>query len=341
LGAEQGQKEAPTKMTDSHEYICREGGEADFEDLVEFLIRHDYAPKHLNWSRQDYMGWLKWKCVRNPDGPGRLFLVEDSKNDIVGFRISLPRKYTSANAGTFTAYQGVDVLVDSRLRKKGLYTKLRQFANPRLGGYRLSFPNRPIIRISKRFGDRIFDRCYKWSFPLAMKESVDRNRVSLIASIVDILLKVYVFSWLGRIRSDLHMKHVNRFEKDIDIDPQLLHGIRSADYLNWRFADNPMYDYFSYEFIENGECIGYCVYARVRASVEIYDFVVPRRQRECLRLLADQCRSNGSARLRFRGIGLRLAKYGFIRRRDFTNNCNASSDVPEGDWLLTMADRDY
>jgi hypothetical protein len=45
--------------------------------------------------------------------------------------------------------------------------------------------------------------------------------------------------------------------------------------------------------------------------------------------------------VRFRGIGLRLGKYGFIPRRDPEYYCKASSDVPHGSWMLTLGDRDY
>ena len=328
-------------MAENDEYICRESGEADFPALAEFLIRHDYAPKHLNWSRQDYLDWLRWKYLENPDGTARLFIVEDSNGALMGFRASVPRCYTSAGSGTFTAYQGVDVLIDAGLRKKGLYTKLRQFANPRLGGYRLSFPNRPIFKLSMRFGDRIIGPAYKWWFPVTMKKPSAQIANRLIASGAEEVLRLYAFLWLGRMRDDVRMKPVTRFERDMDIAPQFLHGIRSASYLNWRFIDNPMYKYSSYEFFEGDECIGYCVYAYVRANAEIYDFVTAKHQRKCFRRLVEHCRADEINRLVFRGVGLQLGKYGFIRRRDALSNCNASADIPDGRWILTLADRDY
>lgn len=320
-------------------YVCREGDKSDFQELVEFLIRHDYAPKHLKWSRADYLDWLKWKYVDNPDGPARIFIVEDSNDTIAGFRASLPRRYASAETGTFMAYQGVDVLIDAGLRKKGLYTQLRQFANPKIE-YRLSFPNRPILKVSLRFGDQIIGPAHKWWFPVTAKKAVERQR-GIIAPIADMFFRFYAFLWLGRCPTELQMRPVKRFAEDIDINARFIHGIRSARYLNWRFIDNPMYSYSAYEFLEGDECIGYCVYSVVRTTVEISDFVVTGRHRGCLGLLVDHCRSHGITRLRFRGIGLRLLKFGFIRRRDVMSNCNASSDAPQGHWVLTMADRDY
>jgi hypothetical protein len=103
-----------------------------------------------------------------------------------------------------------------------------------------------------------------------------------------------------------------------------------------------MYSYSAFEFFEGDECIGFCVYSLARSDkVEIYDFVVNRRRRSCLRLLIERCRSQGITYIRYRGIGLHLGKYGFTRRTDPAADCNASNDIAAGPWLLTLGDRDY
>lgn len=324
-----------------NKFTCREGGEADFQELAEFFIRHDYAPKHLQWSQAEYLDWLQWKFVGNPDGPARLFIMEDSNKTIIGFRASLPRRYTSASTGTFVAYQGADALTDVNQRKKGLYMKLWRFTSPRLELPSVSFPRTFIFDAAVRRGDPIIGVPEKWWFPVAPARRIAGKPWRFIAPEADAFSRLYAFCWLGKLPTDLTMKPITRFDKDFEVDSLFIHGVRSAEYLNWRFINNRMYDYSAYEFFENDESIGYCVYTVIRSKAEIYDFVVSRRHKGCLRLLVEHCRGRGIARLMFRGIGLRLGTYGFIRRPDRENFCKATQDVPQGDWMLTMADRDY
>ncbi len=165
--------------------------------------------------------------------------------------------------------------------------------------------------------------------------------MGLSAPLVDAVSRLYAWYWLGKPPADLTMRPVTRFDHDFEVDTPLIHGVRSAEYLNWRFIDNPMYDYAAHKFLENDKSIGYCVYTVVRSKAEIYDFVVKQRKRGCLRLLIEHFRSKGIIHMRFRGIGLHLRKYGFIRRRDTLNQCRATMDAPRGPWMLTLADRDY
>jgi hypothetical protein len=321
-------------------YTCREGSEADFEKLAEFFERHDYAPKHLNWSTVDYLDWLRWKFLGNPDGPGRVFILEDAKGTVIGFRASMPRQYTSAATGTFFAYQGADALTDINQRKKGLYMKLWRFTSPLLELPSVSFPRSFIFDAAIRRGDPPIGPTQKWWFPVALGRSIETPWKFLIP-LANAYARIYTILFLGTHPKDLEMRPLTRFDRDFEIDPGLIHGVRSADYLNWRFIDNPMYDYSPYEFFENDKSIGYCVYTVVHSKAEIYDFVIGRRHRGCLRLLVEHLRNKEIVHMRFRGIGLRLGKYGFIRRRDPINNCKATQDVPQGAWILTMADRDY
>jgi len=333
------QKETVTEK--ETEYICREGGEADFENVADFFIRHEYAPKQLNWSRADYLDWLRWKFLDNPDGTGRIFILEEGDGTVIGFRASLPRRYTSPGTGTFLAYQGVDALTDSRHRKKGLYMKLWRYTSPKLELPSVSFPRSFIFDAAIRRGDPIVGPPQKWSFPVALGQGIAEKPWRFFAPLADAISRLYAFIWLGTPPPALTMRPVTRFDRDFEVDTSQIHGVRSAAYLNWRFINNRMYEYWPFEFFENDESIGYCVYTVVRSKAEIYDFVVSCHRRGCLQLLLEHFRSQGIIHVRFRGIGLHLGKYGFIRRRDPLNNCKATTDVPKGRWMLTMADRDY
>jgi hypothetical protein len=321
-------------------FIIREGSEADFNKTAELLFRHDFAPGHLNWTRADYLDWLRWKFLDNPDGPARMFVVEDSHGAIVGLRVGLPRWLSSAETGKFKTYHAVDDFIDGELRERGLYSKLRQFATDRLPNI-FGYSSDIILRIAIREGYRILGPAQKWRFPIAVAQRIANGPYSFVAPLVDMLLRFYTSFWLGKCPVNLQMRPITRFNRDFDIDSKHIHGIRSAAYLNWRFIDNRMYSYSVFEFFEDNASIGYCVYAEKRSKAEIYDFVVSRRHRGCLRLLVEHCRGEGIHQLTFRGFELHLGKFGFICRRDSHSNCIVSPDLPGGRWMLTLGDRDY
>ena len=323
-----------------NEFTLREASELDFPGIADFLVRHTYSPIHPEWTRQEYVTWLRWKFLTNPDGPGRMFIIEDFDKAIVGIRGDIPRRFTSRKTGTFSIYQGVDLLVDAGLREKGLYSRLRRFAWSNLDLPKVSFPSKQVLEIICRHGFRVIAPGEKWGFPLPKGNEKSDTTSGLIVPLVDAASRFYAFLWLGRYPRNLRMEPVVRFEKDFTLDPGFIHGVRSAEYLNWRFIDNAINKYSAYKFLDGDETIGYCVYAIVRGKAEIYDFIAEKRRRGCLRLLIEHYRRSGLAGLRFKGIGLKLRKFGFIRRRD-RHTYYVAHEVPEGSWMMTTADRDY
>ena len=328
-------------MTDEKDkFVCREAGENDFQGIADLLYRNNFAPEGLDWSQREYIEWLKWKYRANPDGPARIFIVVDPEETIVGLRVNLPRLLTSPATGEFIAYHGLDDLIDEKFHRRGLYSKLRRFGHERVPAT-FGFASDVVIRVARRWGSRPVGPAQRWWFPATLGEGVAGKPFGFIAPLVNTLSRFYAFLWLGTCPRTIRMERVIRFEKDFDIDTSLVHGVRSAAYLNWRFIDNPMYRYSAYEFLDGDKSIGYCVYAARGSKAEIYDFVADRYKRGCLRLFVEHCRGLGFNHLRFRGFALRLRKYGFIPRRDSHNNCIASSELPAGTWMLTLGDRDY
>jgi hypothetical protein len=140
------------------------------------------------------------------------------------------------------------------------------------------------------------------------------------------------------------MKQVERFDTTFDASADVIHGVRSAAYLNWRFLQNPMRRFAALEFLEDSLSIGYCVYAVSGSAAEMYDFICTRRRRACIHLLIEHCRSQKLTHLNFRGANLRMGSFGFLRRRS-REDCIISDlpdgrPAPKGPWLLTLADRD-
>lgn len=184
-----------------------------------------------------------------------------------------------------------------------------------------------------------------WWFPLKAGKLIADKPYGFIAPLINILSPLYAAIYLRGSRKGLEMKKVERFERDFEIDPNLIHASRSADYLNWRFIDNPMRDFFCFEFFDGADSVGYCVFAIENSVAEIFDLITSCREKECLRLLVAHCRSQGFSHLSFRMTGLDLKHHGFIMREspgDFVVSGKKDRiDLPEGAWFVTLVDSDH
>jgi hypothetical protein len=313
------------------DFPIREVFEADLPRIAELFSRHNYGPQHVHW--------LKWKYIDNPDGPARMYAVEDSEGNVVCFQAFMPRRFTDAKARTFSAVNCVDVFVASELREKKIYLRLSEYCRQNLISPRISFPN----KVSFRFGIRdgyygIISPINRYAFPLASGRLPVFRSFGFLAPVTNYLSKIYAFLWLGTHPKKLRMERVDRFDKDFQIDPNLIHGIRSASYLNWRFIDNPMRDYYCFEFFDGDDSIGYCAYLVADSTVELCDFIVNRQRRACLRLLVDSLRDEGMVSLGFSGIGLNLKRLGFLKRGQVGQFIG--HDLPDGNWIVTNCDVD-
>lgn len=313
------------------DYTFREAVPEDFEGIERLFADNNYSPK-------PHPGWTIWKYRQSPDGPARVFVAEDSRGNIVGSMAYMPRRFTSAQTGPVVVMQVVDMFVSPALRKRGVFLRLLDYARKRMDVPKIGVPNESSAAFGSKAGWQILGPHETWQFPVSLGGLLAGKKVQFMAPLADLISSGYEFLRLAGRPRDLEMKPVDRFQTDYALDPDVIHGIRSAEYLNWRFIDNPIGRYASYEFYDDGEPVGYCVYAQVTTSAVISDFVAARRQKGCLHLLVDHCRDAGMTHLNFSGAGLQLKKLGFIHR-SVDGNCNKYK-APDGHWMITRCDID-
>jgi hypothetical protein len=316
---------------DEEGYSLRRATEEDFEGIAQLLSRRD--------PDIDLPGWLRWKFMECPDGPGQILVAEDPQGQILGMMAYLPRQFTSARTGTFYLMQSVDAFVAKDLRTKGIYSGITALARKEMNVPKIAFPNELSIGFGVKFGWRVLAPLRVWRFPVVLGWFLSRQPFRLLAPIANAASRLYAFCWMGPLPRDLQMKAIDRFERDFTVDPNLIHGVRSAAYLNWRFIDNPTRTCPAYEFFEGDESVGYCVYTKKGTTAQILDLVTMRRPRNCLRLLVEHTRREGIARLSFRGIHLGMGRFGFARGAA-PGKCIVYK-APEGHWMITMCDSDW
>jgi len=308
-------------------YVNREAGEGDFQGIEELFERRGIG-----------RGWTAWKYLKNPDGVARVFIAEDPNKTIVGTLAYLPRQFSSADGSSLTVMQAVDMYLSAELREQGVFLGLLEFARRHIDGTRIGVPNDASTIFGSGPGWRVLGPYQTWQFPVLMGELFAGKTMSVIAPLVNELSRIYRICWLPGNERNLAMKRITRFRRDYALDPAVIHGVRSADYLNWRFVDNPVSKYYAYEFFERDESVGYCVFTRVGSSAILSDFVTVRCRRYCLRLLIDHCHEAKIARISISGTGLQLRRLGFIHR-GYHRDCVAY-EPPEGQWVVTPCDTD-
>jgi hypothetical protein len=313
-------------------HVCRLGGESDVEGMVELFRSHNYGLQKVEW--------LRWKYFDNPDGHARIFLCEDADRKIIGLRAHMPRYFTSAKTGTFFARHSVDMFVAKAQRRAGVDAAIWKFCRSN-GDYPIiGFPNKLSKRLTKNMpGDvRIYHPMDEWWYPLAVGRLIHLKWQS-IGALADALSRLYALLWLGRSPKAIRMTPLERFRRDYCHDLEYIQGLRSARFLNWRFIDNPMRSFCVYEFLDsNHQSGGYCVYAIDDSAASIYDLVLNRRARKCLKLLVDHLREQQLSHVTFKSIGFRMRKYGFIRLGS-PGDMDALN-TPSGKWRITLADKD-
>jgi hypothetical protein len=334
LGAKSGNGSSAKEGMVVADYTCREAEESDFPGITA-LLSNSATGKQLDWAR--------WKFLDNPDGQAWIYVAVDSSGKIMGFNARLPRRFTSAETGDICLGQIIDIFVATEVRRKGVYAKLALYAGGKRDYLMFGIPNelsRPKI---KNDLDLILPM-ETWQFPAAIGRILKGKAAGFLAPLANTLCRLYTFVFLGSPPKNVHMITVKRFERGFDLDPAFIHGTRSAEYLNWRFIDNPTCEYLGFEFFLEDDNIGYCVYSEIEGHAKIYDLVADRHPRQCLRLLVDHCRASGLSHLKFEGVGLRLRKFGFISRSSrgecVLSDVRDGPRVPQGRWYITLADKD-
>jgi hypothetical protein len=313
------------------EFEIREASEKDFPQIVEFLKAARFGPAKLEW--------LQWKYLENPPGRARVFLMTGSGNAIKGLIAYLPHDFANGSLKQRTVMQAVDGVLAPEVRGKGLYPRLLQYSMSKFNHPLLGFPNKRAEGLHLRCNWRALKEEERWEFPCAIGKLFTSNPAKSLAPLADSFSQIYARFWLGPQPNGIEMKVVKKFQKNFFLDSDGMVGVRSAEFLNWRFIDNPMRAYFCHEYYDGGDCIGYSAYGLDGLSAELFDFVVVRKRRQCLRLFVEHCRSAGITHILFRGIGLKLRRYGFLKRRGSGNYI--AFGLPKGHYTITLADSDW
>jgi hypothetical protein len=323
----------PSKtIKNDKKFTTRLADRNDLEAMAELFGSHNYGPQKVEW--------LRWKYFDNPDGPAKIFIGEDPDGKFVALRAHMPRYFVSEKTGRFFARNSVDMFVANSYRGTGVYTAVWELC--RSGDYPIvGFPNKRAKKLIANLpGDvRVDYPVDEWWYPVVLGKTIRNNLLQFLEPALNLISRCYSFLWLGGRVKGLYMQPMERFVRDYSFEPHFIQGVRTAEFLNWRFIDNPMRNFSVYGFFDNdGANIGYCVFKFCRSAGIIYDLVLTRYARGCLKLLVEHFREKRVTHIIFKCIGFKMRKYGFVRigSPGYFDVLN----TPQGKWKITMADKD-
>jgi hypothetical protein len=309
----------------------REAGEGDWPRIAEFFGRHD----HLGVNE----AFLRRKYLENPAGRGRIFLLEDRKEEIEGTVGYLPHVIYSRGKSPATVMESVDLLLAPEVRGKKMFPELQGRAMKWVGGALIAFPNKRSEDVTVRLGWERFAPIEDWVIPVGPAVAPRAGRGRYPQALGRGFLKAYRSLFCVGKKRRIELKSVTKFEHPFD---RLFHPSRvgrTSAYLNWRFVGNPVRPFELFEFHLEKRPVGYCVVSREEDAAVLYDYFSADGERECIQALSTYFSGTDRQWLVFRGVNLRLGRLGFFRLRAGRNLI--SYNLPHEPWVLTLGDSDW
>lgn len=246
----------------------------------------------LNLTRRDETDESRfhWLYNANPDGVAKVWSVRDPiSGQMIGFTAVLPRRVQVAGQIKI-AWNGADFSIHPNYRTLGPAIKLRRAARKGIDENHADFlyahPNDRMAAIHKRVGHVEIGSMVRYARIVKsaahIQQRIDSNILGRAAGrIADgMLALVRRETWHQpshelKVISPVYFDQ--RFDRLFEDSAGMLDvvGIRDARYLNWRYADNPLYETHAIT-AKKGKCLcGYLLYSIQDDVMHIKDIFPP------------------------------------------------------------------
>ncbi len=312
-----------------------------------------------------------WLYQANPDGEAVLWAIRHAEtNEMVGFTVALPRRML-VDGELRTCWNGADFSILPKYRTLGLAMKLRRAAKEGVDAGRVDFlyahPNERMAVIHAKVGHQPVGRMLRYAKPLRaapyLHEKLGRGTLAAVAGwVVDPMLPFGSREWRHRASTEVRLvespKFDERYDRLFDESARCARaiGVRDGRYLNWRYAENPLYATHALEASEGGRLRGYLLFRVEGDSASIKDVFPPNDEAAARDLIAAMI--HGGRRRGLKSASMttlegnpwdaRFAEFGFRLRPESSEMFGyAPADCAWRDivldkqsWFLTVGDRD-
>lgn len=313
-----------------------------------------------------------WAYARNPHGEGRAWLaVDDSNGRVVGFTSAFPRR-VSVKGEEMIGWNCADFSIDQDYRTLGVAMKLRRAAKDCVdkGEFQFLFahPNDRMRVVHEKVGHQPIGKMERYAALLRFDNKLqDKLGNKLAANALAFFANpVLHFTTPGRSRSAqcaFSLVDEKRFGEEYERvfeQAKSQHKVivaRDAEYLTWRFLENPLYRTRSLRMHCGNALKGYVLFYETKSTAHVADLLVAGDEADMRALM-----SGLIYHLRKAGVGtisLRLhndnpvlaqaLQLGFKHRSDATSTVIAyakpsssyAATILDGkNWFMTVGDRD-
>jgi hypothetical protein len=241
--------------------------DADLKDDREEIIRF----LHENLTASSNAARFEWLYLQNPSGQARAWMAVDSCNRTIGIAAAFPRHFSIASEVHRVWVLG-DFCIAKDYRSLGPALKLQRAALESLSSGDNSicydFPSKAMMSVYGRLGVRTLGSHVRYVKLLQVDEKVQQ-----------FVRQRFLARSLSRIgNSALGFRRTQRLPVEVDFSMQQrefgeefsamnlktksLHPIKashSAEYLNWRYVDNPLRQYCAVVARRQSDLFGYAV----------------------------------------------------------------------------------
>ena len=250
----------------------RPATDGEFEQVV--ALRRAVFAGAPQWDDDAYLRW-RYDFSNDESPVANRFWIFKREDKVLG-GVGMERVSLVVDGGVMTAHKGMDVLVDPAIDGKGLGAWMNLALMERY----------PVIVVvgSNQNSHKMLTRLYRelpglqvWKLPISVRGTLKRRfRVGPLATPlaipVDLALKLRRESKRVRSSGGFELQELTSVPDDVDsYSKSATQGSllvdRTAEYLTWRFMENPRRDYRILGLYEEGELVGFSVY-RLYRSVE-------------------------------------------------------------------------
>ncbi|MGQ0793013.1 MAG: hypothetical protein ACT4NX_02885 [Deltaproteobacteria bacterium] len=285
---------------------------------------------------------------------------------LIGVAAAFPRLARVRGRGDVICWNLGDFAVRADFRSLGPGLMLqRACVAPVLAGeipFCYDHPNRRMLAIYKRMGIAQTGEVFRFAKPLRVDSKIERAigagaHASIAKAAGNALLSLRDFSISGDGEFGVHE---GRFAGEFSVfDESVLgalavYGRRAAEYLNWRYLDNPCRRYEVFTLRRGGRLVAYSVITvnNNTEAIAVELMGSGKEMRHLLRALSGALRGRGIEALSVMALGASalasfLGKSGFYRRESapFVVCAATGSEIGDlardaGNWFLTHGDQD-
>ena len=246
----------------------------DKPTLLQILVNNretDY-PYHKRYD---------WIYLQNPYGKAIAWVIWDEKKGIpVGFTSAFPREMLVQGKKVMCWNCG-DFSIEKPYRTLGIAVKLRKAAKLAIEAGEMPFlyahPNNRMVHVHLRVGHQKIAHMKRYALPIRLSKYLPQNAIAKgIGGIIDPILssmarlkfrKMGDYEILSRKDMNFSSSHTSLCHALNDIFPVI--GLRDEVYLNWKFREHPILDFYLFNYYEAGKLVGYIIYSVQKQSANL------------------------------------------------------------------------